>query len=150
MAIMRYEPRSVVAQLQNDINRIFGNLVDTESSSATAQWMPAVDVRERLDRFELLVDLPGVKPDTVEITLENSVLTIAGNRREERSTNGNGGGALEHQRTERPLGPFYRRFILPDTVDSEKVSATGRDGVLEITIAKHAKAQPKRIAVNSQ
>ena len=147
MAIMRYEPASVVAQLQSDINRIFGNVADPESSSATAQWMPAVDVREFADRFELLVDLPGVKPSAVEITLENSVLTISGERCEERSTQGNGADGVQQQRTERPLGQFYRRFILPKTVDSERVSATGRDGLLEISIAKQPKAQPRRITV---
>lgn len=147
MAIMRYEPASVVAQLQSDINRMFGNLADTESSSATAQWMPAVDVREFADRFELLVDLPGVKPSAVEITLENSMLTISGERREERSSNGNGADGVQQQRAERPFGQFYRRFVLPKTVDSERVSATGRDGVLEISMAKQPKAQPRRITV---
>ena len=150
MAIMRYEPASVVSQLHNDINRIFGNLIDNESSSATAQWMPAVDVREYANRFELLVDLPGVNPSAVEITLENSVLTIAGERREENITQSNGNGDLQLQRTERPVGLFYRRFILPDTVDAERVTATGNDGVFQISIAKHAKAQPKRITVNSR
>lgn len=150
MAIMRYEPASVVSQLQNDINRIFGNVFDSESSSATAQWMPAVDVREYIDRFELLVDLPGVNPNAVEITLENSVLTIAGERREEKMTPGNGTGEPQLQRTERPVGLFHRRFILPDTVDAERVTAAGKDGVLQISIAKHAKAQPKRITVNTR
>ena len=149
MAIMRYEPASVVSQLQNDINRIFGNMIDAESSSATAQWMPAVDVREFVDHFELLVDLPGVRPKSVELTLEDSVLTIAGERRDEKPTQSSGAGEPQQQRTERRMGQFYRRFILPDTVDSEKVTATGHDGVLEITIAKHAKAQPKRISVNA-
>jgi HSP20 family protein len=150
MAIMRYEPASVVSQLQNDINRIFGHIIDNESSSATAQWVPAVDVREYVDRFELLVDLPGVKPNAVEITLDNSVLTVSGERREEKLSQGNGSSEPQQQRTERPMGQFYRRFILPDTVDGEKVTAIGNEGVLAISIAKHAKAQPKRITVNSR
>ena len=62
MAITRYEPWTVVSQLQNEINRVFGNLHDPESSSATAEWIPAVDVREYTDRFELLADVPGVDP----------------------------------------------------------------------------------------
>ena len=65
MVITRYEPAAVVSQLQSEINRMFGNLVDGESSSATAEWMPAVDIQEYLDRFELLVDLPGVNPSAV-------------------------------------------------------------------------------------
>jgi HSP20 family protein len=148
MAIARYEPWTVVSQLQNEINRVFGNLNDGESSSATAEWMPAVDVREYVDRFELLVDVPGVDPKQVEITLDNSVLTLAGERRDEQTVDRDGNGQLQQQRSERRLGRFHRRFILPDTVDAEKVTATGRDGVLAISIAKHPKAQPRRISVN--
>jgi HSP20 family protein len=148
MAIARYEPWTVVSQLQNEINRVFGNLNDGDSSSATAEWMPAVDVREYLDRFELLVDVPGVDPKQVEITLDNSVLTLAGERRDEQTVDRDGKGQLQQQRSERRLGRFHRRFILPDTVDAEKVTATGRDGVLAISIAKHPKAQPRRISVN--
>ena len=147
MATIRYEPGSVVSQLQSEINRMFGNLQDGDSSSATAEWMPAVDIREFTDRFELLVDLPGVDPKGVDITLDNGVLTLAGERRDERSTRGNDQEELQQHRVERRLGRFHRRFILPDTVDTENVSATGRNGVLEISIAKHAKAQPRRITI---
>jgi HSP20 family protein len=147
MAIARYEPWTVVSQLQNEINRVFGNLNDGESSSATADWMPAVDVREYKERFELLVDLPGVDPQQVEITLDNGLLTLSGERRDEFSAQNNDQVDVQQQRRERRLGRFHRRFILPDTVDAEKVTATGRDGVLAISIAKHAKAQPRRIAV---
>jgi HSP20 family protein len=148
MAIVRYEPWTVVSQLQNEINRVFGNLNDGESSSATADWMPAVDVREFVDRFELLVDLPGVDPKQVEITLDNGVLTLSGERRDEQAAEKNGKGEIQQQRTERRLGRFYRRFILPDTVDAEKVTATGHNGVLAVSIAKHPKAQPRRISVS--
>lgn len=147
MATMRYQPWTVVSQLQDEINRVFGNLNDAESSSATAEWMPAVDVREFADRFELLIDLPGVDPQAVEITLDNGVLTLSGERREERQTSTESENALQQERRERRQGRFYRRFILPDTADAENVNATGRNGVLEISIRKHAKAQPRRISV---
>jgi HSP20 family protein len=148
MAIARYEPWSVLSQLQNDINRAFGNLNDGESSSATAEWMPAVDVCEYTDRFELLVDLPGVDPQAVEITLDNGVLSLAGERRDERrAADANGQDEPHQQRVERRQGRFYRRFILPDTADADNVNAVGRNGVLEISIAKHAKSQPRRITV---
>jgi HSP20 family protein len=147
MATARYEPWTVVSQLQNEINRVFGNLNDGESSSATADWMPAVDVREYQDRFELLVDVPGVDPKQVEITLDNSVLTLSGERRDPPAARNDGRGEIQQQRRERRLGRFHRRFILPETVDAEKVTATGRDGVLAISIAKHAKSQPRRISV---
>jgi len=144
----RHEPLSVVSQLQNEINRVFGTLSDPESSSATADWIPAVDVSEFADRFELAIDLPGVDPKAVEITLDNGVLTIAGERREEKVTGaGDHSAALQQQRRERRQGRFYRRFILPDTADAQNVNAAGRHGVLEIKIAKHPKAQPRRIEV---
>lgn len=150
MAALRYEPWSVVSQLQNEINRVFGNLNDGESSSATAEWQPAVDVSEYEDRFELLVDLPGVDPQAVEITLDNGVLTLAGERRDEnRADLPSADHALQQQRRERHQGRFHRRFILPDTADADKVQAAGRNGVLEISIAKHAKAKPRRITVSA-
>src|SRR4030088_86694 len=90
MATVRYEPWGVVSQLQNEINRVFGNLNDGESSSATAEWVPAVDVREFADRFQLLIDLPGVDPKEVEITLDNGVLTVAGVRRDEKEVQNQG------------------------------------------------------------
>jgi HSP20 family protein len=148
MATTRYQPWTVVSQLQNEINRVFGNLNDSESSSATAEWMPAVDVLEYSDRFELLVDLPGVEPQAVEVTLDNGVLTLSGERRQEHAASSNGvENGLQQERRERVQGRFYRRFILPDTADAENVSAAGRNGVLAVSIRKHPKSQPKRIAV---
>ena len=147
MAVVRYEPWNVVSQLQNEINRVFGNLNDTDSNSATSEWSPAVDVREFSDRFQLLLDVPGVDPKDVEITLDNGTLTIAGNRSEEKAIGTNGAEQPQQQRIERRLGRFYRRFILPDTADAENVNASGRNGVLEIVIPKQPKAQPRRISV---
>jgi HSP20 family protein len=144
MAAQRYEPWSVVSQLQSEINRVFGNLSDEDSNSATSEWSPAVDVREYADRFQLLLDIPGVEPKDVEITLDGGVLTVSGNRNEEKGANG---AESHHQRLERRLGRFHRRFILPDTADGENVNASGRNGVLEIVIHKQPKAQPRRITV---
>lgn len=147
MAVARYEPWNVVSQLQNEINRVFGNLSDTDSNSATSEWSPAVDVREYVDHFQLLMDLPGVEPKDVEITLDNTVLSVSGNRTKERIAGGTATEQPQLERIERHLGRFHRRFILPDTVDSDKVNASGRNGVLEIVIPKQTKAQPRRIAV---
>lgn len=147
MAVTRYEPWSVVSQLQNEINRVFGNLNDGDSSSATAEWSPAVDVREYSDRFQLLLDVPGVEPKDVEITLDNGVLSVSGNRNEEKFVEAKSPEQPQQQRLERRLGRFHRRFILPDTVDADNVNASGRNGVLEIVIPKQPRAQPRRISV---
>ncbi|MDB6010689.1 MAG: heat-shock protein Hsp20 [Gammaproteobacteria bacterium] len=147
MAVLRYEPWNVVSQLHNEINRVFGNLNDAEGSSATSEWTPAVDVREYSDRFQLLLDVPGVDPKDVEITLDSGVLTVSGNRPEESVVGTNGTEQPQQQRIERRLGRFHRRFILPDTADAENVNASGRNGVLEIVILKQPKSQPRRITV---
>jgi len=131
-------------RLQDDINRLFGNMTENNSSSATAAWIPAVDIIEYVDRFELHVDLPGVEPNTVELTLDRGVLTLAG----ERSDRGNGHQeGAQFQRSERGQGRFHRRFVLPETVDGEKVNATGKNGVLTVTIPKQPKALPRRIQI---
>jgi HSP20 family protein len=106
-----------------------------------------VDIREYSDRFQLLLDVPGVEPKDVEITLDNGVLTVSGTRLEEKVVGSNGSEQPQQQRIERPLGRFHRRFILPDTVDADNVNASGRHGVLEIIIRKQPKAQPRRIEV---
>lgn len=145
MAMVRYNPWGV-GELQNEINRLFSNFGDTESSGATAGWVPNVDIQEFTDRFQLFVDLPGVNPAEVEITLDNGVLTLSGERH---AANGDSTEQVLQRRTERGQGKFYRRFALPDTVDADNVRATGTNGVLEVTIPKQAKAQPRRIEVMS-
>lgn len=145
MALIRYEPTGLVSQLQDEINRVFSALSSAEDSSgATSTWIPPVDITEYADRFELAVDLPGVDPDKVEVTLEDGVLSLSGER--EPPTR-NRSQEESRTRIERRYGRFYRRFVLPETVDAERVQAAGRNGVLEITIPKQAKALPRRIKV---
>lgn len=143
MALVRYNPWGVT-QLQDEINRLFRNMDHADSSGVTAGWVPAVDIREFGDRYHMFVDLPGVDPQGVEITLDNGVLTITGERALPEAPEGD--QTVSH-RSERGYGRFHRRFILPDTVDAENVQAVDRHGVLEVTIPKQAKAQPKRIEV---
>jgi HSP20 family protein len=130
--------------LREEVNRLFNSVNEADTSSATASWVPAVDVHEFDDRFTLFVDLPGIEPNAVEITLENGVLSIAGERSIDQGKDGRGARA----RLERSGGRFYRRFILPESIDTDQVKATGRNGVLEIQIQKRAKAQPRRIKVS--
>ena len=151
MALTRYDSARDVApwsRLQDHINRLFsafGEGQELDSSGATADWIPPVDINEFHDRFQLFVDLPGLDADKVEVTLDNGILTISGERAAPPVSEKQ--GPILQQRLERGYGRFYRRFILPDTVDSEKVKAIGRNGALEITIPKQAKAQPRRIRV---
>ncbi len=136
-----------VPRLQTEINRLFGNDNQSDSSSATATWVPAVDIHEYNDRIELYVDVPGVDPGKVELTLEGGILTLSGQRTAPEINKPH--ETPQHTRSERALGHFYRRFVLPDTVDSENVNATGKDGVLAVTIAKQTKAIPRRIRIGA-
>jgi HSP20 family protein len=145
MALVNYDPLFSVRRLQDDINRAFSGWQSNDSSSSvTADWVPSVDINEFEDKFQLYVDLPGIDPKDVEITLESGVLTITGERfiqAEKADEN------IVRRRTERGSGRFYRRFVLPESVDADKVKAVDRHGVLEIVIPKQAKAMPRRIEV---
>jgi HSP20 family protein len=144
---MRHEPWNVMPRLQDDINRLFGNATENDSSSATAAWIPLVDIHEFTDRFELYVDLPGVDPNQVELTLDGGVLTLSGDRAAQQVASRRD-DEVQALRVERGHGRFHRRFVLPDTVDGEKVNATGRNGVLTITIPKQEKSKPRRIQIS--
>lgn len=145
MAVIPYGDWSAVSQLREEINRLFGNMDKGDTSGATASWIPAVDIYEYDNRFELLVDLPGVDPKDVEMTLDRGVLTITGERTTEKVVEKNEQDV--GVRLERGHGRFHRRFILPESVDTERIEAKSRNGVLEIRIEKQPKAQPRRIKV---
>ncbi|HMA00008.1 MAG TPA: Hsp20/alpha crystallin family protein [Steroidobacteraceae bacterium] len=145
--VMRQDYWNVVPKLQDEINRLFGTVRENDSSSATATWVPQVDIHEYTDRFELYVDLPGVDPAKVDLTLDGGILTLAGQRTDQ--SNGKPGEDALARRIERGLGSFHRRFVLPDTVDDEKVNASGKNGVLTVTIPKQAKAMPRRIQIGA-
>lgn len=139
MALTRYEPANILAQFHDEIGRLFDARFNPVS-----EWTPAVDVRETEKEYVIHADVPGVKPEDIDITLENDVLTIKGSRNWE-----SGQESESYKRVERARGTFFRRFVLPDTTDSASVSANFRDGVLEIVIPKQEKALPRKIKVNS-
>lgn len=147
--ISRYEPWSRLNQLFKEMERSLeprAGLSPGEDTStiATVDWIPTVDIKEEKDRFVLLADIPGVDPKDIDISMENGVLTIKGERRFETEQE-----REDYKRIERARGTFYRRFSLPDTADAEKISAKGRNGVLEIVIPKHERTKPRKIAVSS-
>jgi HSP20 family protein len=144
MSVTRQDYWNAMPKLQDEINRLFGTVRENDSSSATATWIPAVDIHEYADRFELYVDLPGVDPARVELTLDGGILTLSGRREEQLAKSGED---VKARRNERGAGSFHRRFVLPDTADGEKVNASGKNGVLTVTIPKQVKAMPRRIQI---
>jgi HSP20 family protein len=142
MAITRYEPWGLLNQLQKELERAYTGGGTGEGSVSTAEWAPAVDIKEEEDRFVLHADIPGVKPEEIDISMENGMLTIKGEKQTEAKTEQEG-----YKRIERTHGSFYRRFSLPDTANGDDISAKCKHGVLEIIIPKREAVKPKRISV---
>lgn len=143
MALVRYEPVNLFDQFNNEINRFFNVAPRQRAANQDRNWMPAVDIREEDDRFVLSADIPGVERKDVEVTMEDGVLTIKGERHAETEEQREG-----FHRRERVHGTFIRQFTLPDTVNAENISATIKEGVLHIEIPKQAKPEARKITVN--
>ena len=145
MAIVRWDPYRELAAMQDRLNQFFD---DTRRSDddvmSRGDWMPAVDIFQT-DQHEVVLkaEVPGVKREDIDIKVENNTLTIKGERRQEKSV------AKEHyHRVERCYGAFTRSFSLPNTIDSEKVRAEYRDGVLTVTLPLREEAKPRQITVD--
>jgi len=146
MTLVRYEPWRLVNRLHQQLDQAFGDSFGTPeaSSAANASWLPAVDIHEEADRFVVHADLPGVDRKDIDITAENGVLTVRGERKSEQRDSGKG-----YERVERITGSFVRRFTLPETANTEEIKAKQSNGVLEIVIPKQPQVQPRRISIDS-
>lgn len=147
MTITRFTPLSDVVALQNRLNSIFHDFARPQSregeSLQSGSFVPAVDIYEDAQKLALTFELPGVKPEAVDVRVENNVLTVKGERAasaEQKEEN--------FRRVERRFGSFVRSFTLPQSVDTEQVTAQSENGVLVIELPKKAAAQPKQIKVS--
>lgn len=141
----RYDPMRNVASLNDEMERLFRQtLGDRGGASLAGAFSPALDVEENEDAFTLHVELPGVEPGDVDVSLEENVLTISGERRfyDDRDADG-------FRRVERHFGRFHRAVRLPDRVDADRVEANYNDGMLRIVVPKAEEAKPRRIAINA-
>jgi len=144
MTIVRWEPLRELGTLQTEMNRLFNTVFDgpAPSGAAMRRWMPAMDLVESDDHFVLRADLPGMSEDDVNIELEDSTLTISGERKSEHETKNEG-----FYRVERATGAFSRSLTLPKGVDPEAVTARFDRGVLEVRVPKPAERKPRRISI---
>ena len=110
------------------------------SPAPLCRWNPAVNVYQDKDRFTVVVELPGLKKEEIEISLHDDTLTIAGERKREESRE-------QEFLTERLYGKFQRSLTLPTAVDAEKVKASYKDGLLQVDLPKAEEAKPKQIEV---
>lgn len=137
--------------LPQDVRHAFDRFFAPEHASRAenaagtdGQWAPHVDIREDEQRFVILADVPGIDPAQIDVSMDKGILAIKGERQVETTAQGS-----RFTRVERARGAFHRRFALPDTADAEGITATGRNGVLEIVIPKKAQAAPRRITINA-
>lgn len=148
MALARWTPYRDMMSVRDEMNRVlnevFGRAANDESAWSSGTWSPPVDIYESDDALVMKAELPGFSKDEISIELKENTLVIKGERkREDEVKEGN------YHRMERVYGAFQRSFLLPTTVDQEKVNASYRDGILELRLPKVQAAQPKRIAVGS-
>ena len=145
MQLMRYQPWSLLRRTQGELDRMVSELLSDRADwtiNPTRRWLPNADINEEEDRFVLHVDLPGVDPNDIEVSAEKRVLTVKGERKLEEQDQ-----KEDYTSLERVHGIFYRRFHLPDVVDSDAIEAKEKHGVLTIVLPKKAAAQPRRIEI---
>jgi len=140
--ITRTSPANVASPWPDDFQRIVRQFFGDSEASLAGAFSPALDVEENDDGFTLHIELPGISPDQVDVSIEDSVLTIAGERQFYRDANVDG-----FKRVERRFGRFHRAVRLPDRVDPDKIEAGYRDGLLTVTVPKAESAKPRRIQV---
>jgi HSP20 family protein len=141
MNIVRFEPWSMIDLINRDLVR---RPAPAGAQSAVAGWNPAVDIVEEKDHFLLQADLPGVDGADIEVSMDDGVLSLAGERHSE-----NRGDTEGVRRIERVSGRFDRRFSLPETADAEHITAKSSNGILVVTIPKLPAVQARRITVEA-
>lgn len=147
--INRWEPARELAGFRNEMDRMFRDFFGGRGGGAqittAGAWAPVLDVEENDDAYELHVEVPGVKAEDLEVSMDEGVLSISGERRfyEEKSSEG-------FHRIERSYGRFSRSVRLPGRVEPEQIQATYRDGILDVRVPKAPESKPRRIEVKAE
>jgi HSP20 family protein len=151
MSVSRWDPFQDLLAIQDEVNQLFGRATGGQSVQGRSQgqtgqrvWAPALDISERRDAYVVTVEVPGVSPDDLEITLEDGLLTIQGERQFTQESTGQ-----QFHRVERRYGSFRRSITLPARVQAESIEASFENGVLEVIVPKAEEAKPKKITVRA-
>ncbi|MGA7828038.1 MAG: Hsp20/alpha crystallin family protein [Geobacteraceae bacterium] len=144
MAIVRYNPLRELRGMQEQMNRLLDLAWNREPGEELREgvWQPLVDIFENDDAVVIRAELPGVEQDDIEVKIEGATLAIRGERKQDSAVR-----QENYHRIERYYGPFQRSFLLPQTIDQEKVQAACDKGVLTITLPKKQLIKPKQITV---
>lgn len=148
MAILRYprladfsNPFSEIERMRREMDRLFNGLMGRDSYTMSSGVYPSLNISEDGENFYLEAELPGTKPDQLDISVEGSTLTLKGERKGEEVKN------ASYHRRERKLGSFQKAVALPSDVNSESVSAEFKNGVLQLVLPKAEHAKPRKITV---
>jgi HSP20 family protein len=149
MSVSRWDPFQDLLSIQDEMNQLFTRASGQQQRPAQGaesgrqrMWAPALDISERKDAYVVTVEVPGVKPEELDITLEDGLLTIQGERRFTQESSDQ-----QWHRVERRYGSFRRSITLPSQVQAESIEASFEDGVLEVIVPKAEEAKPKKITV---
>ena len=145
MSIVRYDPFRDLRSLQEEVNRLFStNLTRSfgDESIGRGAWSPSVDIYENKEQIVLEAELPGMKQEDFDLSVENNVITLRGERRFEKTDDSD-----NYHRVERSYGSFTRSFTLPQSVSAEGAKAEYNNGVLRVTLPKREEAKSRRIEV---
>ncbi|MGB9594877.1 MAG: Hsp20/alpha crystallin family protein [Candidatus Poribacteria bacterium] len=147
MSIMKWRPSREIAAIRDEMDRLFDEFFNfvpgRRRELLEGEWLPSIDVAETDDDVVVTAELPGVKQDDVSISVLNDVLTLKGEKKEEKEIK-----KENYHRIERSYGSFQRSINLPTGVQADKAKATYKDGVLTVTIPKAESAKPKSIKIN--
>jgi HSP20 family protein len=146
MQIARWEPFRDLVTTQDRFNRLFNDAFARafgDEEPASRAWVPPVDIYETDDSLVLKAELPGINPDDVEVRVEDNTLYLKGERKFQKDVK-----EENLHRLERSYGMFSRSFVLPGSIDSGKVQAAYKDGILILAMPKREEAKPKTIKIN--
>jgi HSP20 family protein len=144
MSFVRFEPWSLFDQFHSDVDRPARRDAARAEADPGAGWAPPVDIVELKDRFIVRADVPGVDPADLDVSLDDGVLAVSGDRQREQDSEVEG-----LRRYERSTGRFLRRFTLPRTVDAEGITARCNNGILEVVIPKQPEVRARRIDIEA-
>lgn len=140
-----FDPWREFRSIEDRLEKVFGDLLPRGREEGLARtWEPAVDVYETDKEFVLKVELPEVEEKDVHVNVDGNMLTLTGERKQEREIK-----KEQYHRTERFYGSFARSFTLPDTVDRDNIKATYKGGVMKLTLPKKEGAKPKEIKIET-
>jgi HSP20 family protein len=145
MGVMRWDPFRDLLSIQDEMNQVFRRAIGQGGQSEASEgrlWAPAIDISERKDAYIVTAEVPGVRPEDLDVSLEDGVLTIKGERRFSQESS-----EQQWHRVERRYGAFRRTITLPTRTKADEIEASFENGLLEVVVPKAEEARPRKIQI---